>query len=151
VSSPVDAPVAARNPVREGDQVRIDVVIEDLNHPAEIRDQITPEMARDWEILEESPDIEVSYNSTLEEVVLGEVRPEDVTGNNTVTKTYIAKAGYNIADQNGTSVVITDPAQYSVRSALALTSVDGRLARRYFTDSAAFTVIPGTSSDDPVN
>jgi len=108
-------------------------------------------MARDWEILEESPDLEVSYSSTLEEVVLGEVTPEDVTGDNTVTKTYIAEAGSNIAGQNGPNVVVTTPDKYKVKSALALASVDGRLARRYFTDNAGFTVIPRTSSDNPGN
>jgi hypothetical protein len=131
--------------VREGERIRVEITIEDVNHPTEIRDQFSNGMVRDWQIPEESPDIE-EFLPSRDEVSLGEVTPEDVAGDQTVTKTYLAVAGTNDPARtvNGTSASASFRTAnfYSLRPAIALAGVEGQLALRHFTSTSGFEVVP---------
>jgi hypothetical protein len=134
VEDPVEEPVfdSKYRVVREGDEVRITITIEDLNHPAEIRQPLTESMAYDWEILEEAPDVE-AWDRALQEVVLGEVTPEDVAGDQTVTKQMVAIAGYSGDVSPPPGIRVSAFPDYTLNKPAALASVGGQLAVRYFT------------------
>ena len=129
--------------VREGERIRVEITIEDVNHPTEIRDQFSIDMARDWQIPEESPDIE-EFLPARDEVFLGEVTPEEVAGDQTVTKTYLAVAGTNDPARtvNGTSAGTRTANFYILDPTVALAGVEGQLAVRYFTSGSGFEVVP---------
>jgi len=132
--------------VREGEEVRIDVTIEDLNHPADIRLPLGFKTARDWEIIEEGTDVE-RWDPARQEVFLGEVTPEDVAGDQSVTKQVVAIAGYTahpesaVGSTNIANILAQEP-RYGVSSVLALAPIDGQLARRYVGSRESMYVIP---------
>jgi hypothetical protein len=132
--------------VREGEEVRIDVTIEDLNHPADIRLPLGFKTARDWEIIAEGTDVE-RWDPARQEVFLGEVTPEDVAGDHSVTKQVVAIAGYTahpesaVGSTNVANILAQEP-RYGVSSVLALAPIDGQLARRYVGSRKSMYVIP---------
>jgi hypothetical protein len=139
----VESPNSDTEVVREGERIRVEITIEDVNHPTEIRDQFSPGMAQDWQIPEESPDIE-EFLPARDEVSLGEVTPEEVAGDQTVTKTYLAVAGTNdpARTANSSGPDSSTANFYSIDPTVALAGVEGQLAVRYFTSGSGFEVVP---------
>ena len=74
-----------------GEDVIVEITVEDVDRPVVIRDDVETNVATYWEVYEDRGDV-TSVDEVRGIIGLGRVRPEEVAGDSTVTKRYIVEA-----------------------------------------------------------
>jgi len=135
--------------VTGGERVRVELTIGNVTHPIELRDELDTQVRRDWEVIDDLGDIE-AYEEARGFVSLGRVTPEDVQGDDTVTKTYFLETPKG-ADLDSTvpsdTGFKTYDAGYTVGSAVGVAIIDGQLKTYRFAGETTYRWVPFDPSD----
>jgi hypothetical protein len=135
--------------VTGGERVRVELTIGNVTHPIELRDELDTQVRREWEVIDGLGDIE-AYEEARGFVSLGRVTPEDVQGDDTVTKTYFLETPKG-ADLDSTvpsdTGFKTYDAGYTVGSAVGVAIIDGQLKTYRFAGETTYRWVPFDPSD----